>query len=142
MRNTNAHDDGPRIFAYIRLYSLIFAYIGVYSPRILVAERRTRTSTRSTYTHRHSVPVLLNVRVIFFHRVSLREEDPPIPYYSPYIITIYFASQYGRIVRASEIPSDAISNHRVRTARIIRPARFKRQYKQTRSFHSRPSIYR
>lgn len=50
-----------------------------------------------TSTHQHSVPVLLNVRVIFFHGLSPREEGPPILYYSPYIITIYSASRYAEI---------------------------------------------
>lgn len=51
----------------------------------------------NTSTHQHSVPVLLNVRVIFFHGLSPREVGPPILYYSPYIITIYSASRYAEI---------------------------------------------
>lgn len=57
---------------------------------------RTRTRASGTYTHRHSVPVLLNVRVIFFHRVSLpRGGIHRSRYYSSCVITIYFASRYG-----------------------------------------------
>lgn len=115
------------------------AYRRAYEHKVEVEEDedacRTRTHPRATYhpLHPSAFPyVLLNVRVmIFFHRVSPREEDPPIHRISVYNYDTGESCPKGSLSPPPPLPSPLI---------IAVP--FRGNVSRSRSFHRATTISR